>query len=88
MGQVLGVAAMAVTSLPLYIFVHPFLYFSHLLIMVLTPSLGEDSWKGTSTTNPEGDSTNLLEGVLELTLTQAHNCTNGDDTYLYSTQIL
>ena len=33
-----------------FCFAHPFLYFSHLLIMVLNPSLGEDSWKGTSAT--------------------------------------
>ena len=82
MGQVLGVAATAVTSLPLYIIACPFLYFSHLLIMVLTPSLGGGIAGRGLTLRPEGDCTNLLEGVLELTLIQAHNCANGDDTYL------
>ena len=51
--------------------------------MVLNPSLGEDSWKGTSAT-PRGRFHQHLGGGggWELTLTQAHNCTNGDNTHL------
>ena len=65
-----------------FCFARPFLYFSHLLIMVLNPSLGEDSWKGTSAT-PRGRFQQPYARGWGLTLTQAHNCTNGDRNHLH-----
>ena len=48
----------------------------------LNPSLGEDGWKGTSAM-PRGRSHQPDAGGWGLTLTQAHNCTNGDSTHLH-----